>query len=167
MGTEISIKVKKDGHVFTLGFDRVKDLEGFEQEQCRCSHCGLQTKGIVGYILHTAEYCLAQVDPTTELYKTMREREAIAIASPDCKHMDFESRVNVHRIQDGPDEPVKGFYADVTVKCSECEIPFHFIGLRYGCTPDAPRTDPHAIEARMPIAPGPNLCQLTGKLFSR
>lgn len=67
-----------------------------------------------------------------------------------CKHEQFFAQVNVARIED-----TGGFYADVTVKCVECDTPFHFVGVPGGLSPREPRCDPFALELRAPIKPGP------------
>lgn len=82
----------------------------------------------------------------------------------ECLHEKFAARVAVARITDGEDGPLKGFYAEITVSCVQCETPFHFVGLPYGLTPDQPRTSPDALEARMPIAPGPKAIAASGKM---
>lgn len=44
--------------------------------------------------------------------------------------------------------------ADVTVSCSECQTPFHFVGVQYGLSFKFPRVGADATELRIPIEPG-------------
>jgi hypothetical protein len=74
----------------------------------------------------------------------------------DCLHKSFFAQVNIARITaDGTEDgPASHFYADVTIKCVECETPFHFVGVNGGLSPREPRCDPFAVELRAPIKPG-------------
>ena len=74
----------------------------------------------------------------------------------DCRHKDFFASFNVARItDDGTVEgAVSAYYADISIKCLECETPFHFVGLPAGLSYRQPMCDPFAIELRAPIMPG-------------
>lgn len=67
-----------------------------------------------------------------------------------CAHMNFSAMVKVARLED-----TGRFYADVTVACAECALPFHFITPDYGLRNDRPAASPDATELRCPIGPGP------------
>lgn len=70
-----------------------------------------------------------------------------------CAHENFSCRVEVARIVDT--EPVT-FYADVTIRCDQCGLPFHFMGVKdFGLSPHHPCANPDSTELRCPIAPGP------------
>jgi hypothetical protein len=66
----------------------------------------------------------------------------------DCKHEDFAANVAVSRLED-----IGGFAADVTVWCANCNLPFQFLGLPGGLSPDRCTTSVDQLEARLPIAP--------------
>ncbi len=69
-----------------------------------------------------------------------------------CEHHDFFAQVNIARIEDLT--PI-AFYADVTIKCTECNLPFHFVGVSdFGLSPDKPCLNPDSTELRCPIRPG-------------
>lgn len=68
------------------------------------------------------------------------------------------ANVQVARIMDEgvPEtELASHYYAEITVHCDECKLPFHFVGLPFGLSPLEPLASPDGLEARMPIAPGP------------
>lgn len=65
-----------------------------------------------------------------------------------CEHKGFAANVAVNRLQDSG-----GFAADITIKCAQCQLPFQFLGLPGGLSPDRPTTSADLTEARMPIAP--------------
>lgn len=67
-----------------------------------------------------------------------------------CPHRNFGANVNVQRLED-----TGGFYADVSVKCSDCGRPFHFITPDYGLRRDRPAASLDGTELRCPIAPYP------------
>jgi hypothetical protein len=76
----------------------------------------------------------------------------------DCKHLNFMANVEVARImEEGVPETelASHYYAEVTVKCDQCGLPFHFAGLPFGLSPYEPMASPDGLEARMPIKPGP------------
>jgi len=62
--------------------------------------------------------------------------------------MNFRAHVAVNRIED------KGaFAADVRVWCTECGIPFQFLGLEAGLDMQGARVSVDGLEARMAICP--------------
>jgi len=64
-----------------------------------------------------------------------------------CKHENFHANVTVNRVGEGdsPIGKVKGFLAEITIRCTECDLPFEFVGVdecgllwtKPACTPDA------------------------------
>jgi hypothetical protein len=65
-----------------------------------------------------------------------------------CKHEAFAANVAVNRLED-----TGKFMADVTVKCTQCGMPFRFLGLRPGLSMSGAAVSPDGTEARMAIAP--------------
>lgn len=71
----------------------------------------------------------------------------------DCEHAEFESTVTVNRLQDSPDAPISAYYADVIIRCAQCDEPFLFRGAGIGLRPDRPMTNVEQTEIRLPIVP--------------
>lgn len=65
-----------------------------------------------------------------------------------CEHKDFTAHVVVTRIED-----VKGFFADIRVKCADCGLPFEFVGVDAGLSYEKPMASVDAQELRAPIRP--------------
>lgn len=51
-----------------------------------------------------------------------------------CPHLQFEVSVDVTRL----DGIITGYCADVKVRCHDCGLPFEFIGVPNGYSPDVP-----------------------------
>ncbi|HEX4112736.1 MAG TPA: hypothetical protein VH020_09395 [Stellaceae bacterium] len=66
----------------------------------------------------------------------------------DCPHMKFSANVAVNRLED-----TGRFSADVTIKCSDCGMPFQFLGLEPGMDTHGARLSIDGLEARLAIAP--------------
>lgn len=72
----------------------------------------------------------------------------------NCPHMNFAVQANVGRLlRSDEDSTIVGFTMDVTVKCTECNKPFEFVGLPMGYSPYRPMCSVDGQEARMPIKP--------------
>lgn len=73
----------------------------------------------------------------------------------DCKHLNFAAEVGVNRLTDtdGDELPI-GYSADVRIKCSDCNLPFHFIGVDYGLSKFKPMVSVGGCELRVPIGEG-------------
>lgn len=70
----------------------------------------------------------------------------------DCDHKNFFAQVNVARLEDT--SPMR-FFADIKIKCEDCGLPFHFVGVKeFGLSPDEPCLNPDSTELRCPIMPG-------------
>ena len=63
-----------------------------------------------------------------------------------CKHEKFVAQVNVNRLEDSG-----RFCADVTVKCTQCNTPFRFLGLPCGLDLNGAAVSPCGTEARLAI----------------
>lgn len=72
----------------------------------------------------------------------------------DCLHKDFSADVAVARITDGDAGPVTNYVAHLSVKCSECGVPFHFVGVDAGMGFLKPIRDFLGTTLHAPIAPG-------------
>ena len=71
----------------------------------------------------------------------------------DCEHRSFAAQVNVRRLTDEGGR-VRNFLAEVSVRCTECSQPFHFVGLDAGLSFVRPMVDVGATTLHAPIAPG-------------
>ena len=71
-----------------------------------------------------------------------------------CPHENFTRRFDVHRITDGEGGPVRNYFADIAISCTDCGLPFHFVGLPSGLSFTRPMVSVDATEMRAPIAPG-------------
>lgn len=66
----------------------------------------------------------------------------------DCQHENFRAEVDVNRLLDAG-----AFIADVRIRCSECDLPFEFIGVSAGLKGDKPMCSVSAQEIHLPIRP--------------
>lgn len=68
-----------------------------------------------------------------------------------CDHIEFEARVRVTRITNGPSDSFMGdLGVDVEAYCIECEQPVTFIGLPMGVDVDRPAVSVDHRSARLP-----------------
>ena len=65
-----------------------------------------------------------------------------------CEHKDFVAVVVVQRMED-----TKAFFAEIRVKCAQCDLPFEFIGVKAGLSGAEPRCSLDAQELTAPIRP--------------
>lgn len=74
---------------------------------------------------------------------------------PRCQHMNFVAEVDVHRLTESeePDARVKGYLADVRIKCSECGKRFQFLGLPAGIDTQGIGMSVDGLEARLALCP--------------
>ena len=70
-----------------------------------------------------------------------------------CQHENFFADVSVARLTDKDDGPVTGYSAHVHIKCSQCGLPFRFLGLSAGSHFAEPRVSVDATELRAPLEP--------------
>lgn len=71
----------------------------------------------------------------------------------ECLHENFEANVDVSRLPDEEGGPVKRYQADVRIRCTQCGVPFRFIGLPAGLDLNGAAVSVDACEARLAIAP--------------
>jgi hypothetical protein len=65
-----------------------------------------------------------------------------------CKHHNFKANVAVNRLEDSG-----GFMADVRITCTECDLPFEFIGLEPGLKMQGAAVSIDGQELRIAISP--------------
>ena len=65
-----------------------------------------------------------------------------------CQHEHFAASVTVNRLED-----VRKFAADVTIRCTDCNTPFRFLGLPAGLRMGGAAVSFDGTEARLAIAP--------------
>lgn len=65
-----------------------------------------------------------------------------------CEHKDFEAKVAVARLED-----TGRFMCDVRIHCTECGVPFQFLGLEPGLDLDGARVSVDGLEANIAICP--------------
>lgn len=73
------------------------------------------------------------------------------MASP-CEHNNFLADVDVNRLENKHGE-IHRYQADVRIKCTECGLPFRFIGLPAGMDLNGAAVSIDGQEARLAIAP--------------
>jgi hypothetical protein len=71
----------------------------------------------------------------------------------NCQHENFRAMVNVGRILGKDEKTVEAYMAEVTIACTECGLPFEFVGVNAGLRYDKPMASPDAQELRAPIRP--------------
>jgi hypothetical protein len=69
-----------------------------------------------------------------------------------CAHERFSADVKVARIGDG--DPIRNFVAEVSVRCDDCGLPFHFVGPDSGFSFRRPTVNVGATTLHAPTAPG-------------
>lgn len=70
-----------------------------------------------------------------------------------CAHEDFMAKVDVTRLSHDEGGPINGYTLQATIKCTQCNLPFRFIGLAAGSHFAEPRVNTDATELRAPIEP--------------
>ncbi len=71
-----------------------------------------------------------------------------------CKHFNFKAQVNVFRLTASDDaSKVNGYTAEIRINCTECGLPFEFIGVDAGMLSTKPMASVDAQELRAPIRP--------------
>jgi hypothetical protein len=77
------------------------------------------------------------------------------MADLPCPHKNFAASIAVNRIGETEDGPADGYVADITVRCTDCHQPFHWIGAPAGLDPDKPCVSADKTELRAPLHVGP------------
>ncbi len=85
----------------------------------------------------------------------------------NCEHMNFRGEVDVHRLCPTEDTPATRFTTDLRVKCSDCGMPFRFLGSRFGVDPKEPTLSVDSLELRIPMYPNDGATVFPNKLVSR
>lgn len=70
-----------------------------------------------------------------------------------CLHMNFNANVQVTRLTDVDDGPVKTFAADIKVNCADCNMPFQWMGVGRGLSVIQPMMSADGFELRAPLMP--------------
>ena len=70
-----------------------------------------------------------------------------------CEHFNFHVQANVMRLSEVIGGPITGYAVDLTVKCTDCGLPFRFKGLPFGSHRNEPRLSADAEELLAPIEP--------------
>ena len=65
-----------------------------------------------------------------------------------CEHKNFEANVEINRMVD-----IGKFEANIRIKCTDCGLPFQFIGLPGGLNLEGATTSVDRTEARLAIVP--------------
>ena len=65
-----------------------------------------------------------------------------------CTHEDFAAKVGVARLED-----TGQFIAEITISCSQCGLPFEFLGLAPGVDTQGATVSVDGQEARIAIVP--------------
>lgn len=65
-----------------------------------------------------------------------------------CKHHNFAARVGVARLED-----IGRFMAEITVRCTDCDTPFQFLGLEPGLNLQGATCSIDGLEANIAIVP--------------
>jgi hypothetical protein len=71
----------------------------------------------------------------------------------ECAHESFQATTSVGRLSRVEGGPVTGYTADIAIKCSECGLPFRFIGIAAGNHHAEPRVSIDGTELRAPLEP--------------
>ena len=80
-------------------------------------------------------------------------KEMVMLKPTECPHMNFRADVRVGRLTDKEGGPVTGYSADVKIHCTECGLPFRFLGLAAGYHYAEPRVSIDATALRAPLEP--------------
>lgn len=123
-------------------------------------------------IYNKAIYDVSPLNYGTRVFEKLEENEVKAFkriiaatremmpkfgTKENCNHLNFISNVNVARIvedETNPDTPMQFGYADVSVNCLDCGMPFHFRGVDFGMSPNKPMVNVGGLELRAPIDAG-------------
>jgi hypothetical protein len=81
----------------------------------------------------------------------------IDMSKEQCEHFSFISYANVFRLTDIDNGPVTGYSVEVKVQCSDCGMPFGFVGVDQGISTYKPMVSFDRKELRAPIVPAEEL----------
>lgn len=74
-------------------------------------------------------------------------------AGVPCAHESFHCQANVTRLSSVEDGPITGYTVGIEITCTECGIPFRFIGLPAGNSFQQPMVSIDGTELRAPLEP--------------
>jgi hypothetical protein len=91
----------------------------------------------------------------------------IELPADTCPHAEFHAQCNVLRLVDQHDESkVTGFAVDIRVTCTQCGIPFEWMGLAVGSSPAQPMVSLDGLDLRAPIRPQGSTMAPVGPAFT-
>lgn len=70
-----------------------------------------------------------------------------------CEHENFECQARIGRLSTVEGGPITHYCANVTIKCTQCDDVFEFIGMPIGSSAYRPTCNMEGTEARFPITP--------------
>jgi hypothetical protein len=70
-----------------------------------------------------------------------------------CEHQAFQCNAAVGRLSELPGGPITSYTVEITVHCTECGLPFRFIGLPAGNHYAEPRVSMDGTQLRAPLEP--------------
>lgn len=70
-----------------------------------------------------------------------------------CLHKNFSADVNVIRLIKPDDRSIASFMTEITVRCSDCDEPFRWIGVQAGMMPSHPMCSIDETTLKAPIRP--------------
>lgn len=70
---------------------------------------------------------------------------------PKCEHKNFKALTMVHRLEEAG--RVRDFQAEIRINCSDCGMPFKFLGHEIGISMSMPTVQPGGMLLRAPIVP--------------
>lgn len=65
-----------------------------------------------------------------------------------CQHMNFRADTIVNRIED-----IGRYVVELRISCTECSVPFQFVGVEPGFNYDAPTVSLDGLELNVPVCP--------------
>ena len=76
-----------------------------------------------------------------------------AKAQTTCGHTSFHATVNVNRLKPEDKSDVDHYMAEVTIHCTQCGVPFEFVGLPAGVIMDGAAVSADRAQLRAAIVP--------------
>lgn len=74
-------------------------------------------------------------------------------ARETCPHESFVAETKVARLGDDTGA-IRNFVAEISIRCTQCDQPFHFVGVDCGFAFTRPTVNVGATTLHAPIAPG-------------
>jgi hypothetical protein len=70
-----------------------------------------------------------------------------------CEHNNFTCNAQVNRLTNTDNGPVTGYMADIKISCTDCGIPFGWVGLDRGVSNYKTMVSFDGLELRAPLVP--------------